>query len=69
MQIYEALDPLLSAGEVELLDVGRLQEQLLGKRWTVQGGGKRRLAMKNSDAAAHSGNLSVPSAGAAAGER
>ena len=29
-QIYEALEPRINAGEVELLDVSRLIEQLLG---------------------------------------
>jgi hypothetical protein len=29
-QLYEALEPKINAGEVELLDVPRLQEQLLG---------------------------------------
>jgi hypothetical protein len=32
-QIYEAFDPLLNAGEVELLDVPQLQEQALGLVW------------------------------------
>ena len=31
--LYEALEPLLNAGEVELLDVPKLQEQLLGLVW------------------------------------
>jgi len=34
--LYEALDPLLNAGEVELLDVPQLQEQLLGLVWRGQ---------------------------------
>jgi hypothetical protein len=34
-QLYEALEPLINAGEVELLDIPRLQEQLLGL--TVRG--------------------------------
>jgi len=29
-QIYEALEPHLNAGEIELLDVPKLQEQMLG---------------------------------------
>lgn len=29
-QIYEALEPRINAGEIELLDVSRLIEQLLG---------------------------------------
>lgn len=32
-QLYEALEPKLNAGEVEFLDVGKLQEQLLGLVW------------------------------------
>jgi hypothetical protein len=31
--LYEQLEPLLNAGEVELLDVPKLQEQLLGLVW------------------------------------
>lgn len=31
--LYEALEPRLNAGEIELLDVGKLQEQLLGLIW------------------------------------
>ena len=31
--LYEQLEPLLNAGEVELLDVAKLQEQLLGLVW------------------------------------
>jgi hypothetical protein len=29
-QLYEALEPRINAGEIELLDVSRLTEQLLG---------------------------------------
>jgi hypothetical protein len=32
-ELYEALEPRLNAGEVELLDVGQLQEQLLTLVW------------------------------------
>lgn len=32
-ELYEELEPRLNAGEVELLDVGKLQEQLLTLVW------------------------------------
>jgi hypothetical protein len=36
-QIYEALEPRINAGEVELLDVSRLTEQLLGCCFLARG--------------------------------